>query len=114
MDQCHKRLTVEQVEVLLQEYRWGLLNRSAMDEVLGIGRSLFFVLLNEHHGGPERFPITYPRESRPRFQLAWRRRLRESCEPSAMRVRLNIAHTIEGLDSGYARLSSPQALRPLQ
>lgn len=93
MDQIHTRLTVEQVEVLLEEYRWGLLNRSAMDEVLGISRSLFFALLNEHHGDPERFPITYPRESWPRFQLAWRRRLRESCEPSAMRVRLNIAHT---------------------
>ena len=39
MDQCHKRLTVEQVKVLLEKYRWELLNRSAMDEVLGIGRT---------------------------------------------------------------------------
>jgi len=67
MNQTHTQLTVEQVKVLLEEYRWGLLNRSAMDEVLDIGRSRFFVLLNEHHGDPERFPITYPRESRPRL-----------------------------------------------
>lgn len=67
MDQIHKRLTIEKVKVLLEEYRWGLLNRPAMDEVLGIGRCRFFVLLKEHHGHPERFPITYPRESRPRL-----------------------------------------------
>ena len=67
MDQIHKRLTIEKVKVLLEEYRWGLLNRSAMDEVLDIGRSWFFVLFKEHHGHPERFPITYPRESRPRL-----------------------------------------------
>jgi len=35
MDQIHTRLTVEQVKVLLEEYRWGLLNRSAMGRSFG-------------------------------------------------------------------------------
>jgi hypothetical protein len=38
---------------------------------------------------------------------------RSICEPFAMRVHMNSADTIEGLDSGYFRLSSPQILRPL-
>jgi hypothetical protein len=39
MEQIHKRLTIEQVKMLLKEYRWGLLNRSAMDEFWSIGRT---------------------------------------------------------------------------
>ena len=68
MDQVHKRLTTEQVKVLLKGYCQGLLDRSAIEEVLGIGRSRFFALLKEYRHDPDRFSITYERESRPRLQ----------------------------------------------
>lgn len=67
MDQVHKRLTTEQVKVLLKGYCQGLLDRSAIEEVLGIGRSRFFALLKEYRHDPDGFPITYERESRPRL-----------------------------------------------
>jgi len=67
MDQVHKRMTTEQVTVLLKGYCQGLLDRSAIEEVLGIGRSRFFALLNEYRQDPARFSITYQRESRSRL-----------------------------------------------
>jgi hypothetical protein len=39
MDQVHKRMTTEQVKVRLKGYCQGSLDRSAIEEVLGIGRS---------------------------------------------------------------------------
>jgi hypothetical protein len=67
MDQVHKRLTTEQVKVLLKGYCQGLLDRPSIEEVLGIGRSRFFALLNEYRHDPDRFSITYERRSRPRL-----------------------------------------------
>ncbi|MBM3119378.1 MAG: hypothetical protein FJ006_07510 [Chloroflexi bacterium] len=67
MDQVHKRLTTEQVKVLLKGYCQGLLDRSAIEEVLGIGRSRLFALLKEYRYNPDRFSITYQRRSRPRL-----------------------------------------------
>ncbi len=67
MDQVHKRMTTEQVTVLLKGYCQGLLDRSAIEEVLGIGRSRFFALLNEYRQDPDRFSITCQRESRSRL-----------------------------------------------
>ena len=58
MDQVHRRLTTEQVEVLLKGYCQGLLDRSSIEEVLGIGRSRFFALLNEYRHDPDSFSIT--------------------------------------------------------
>ena len=67
MGQVHKRFTAEQVKVLLKGYCQGLLDRSAIEEVLGIGRSRFFALLKEYRHNPNRFSITYQRESWPRL-----------------------------------------------
>ena len=66
MGQVHKRLTTEQVKVLLKGYCQGLLDRPSIEEVLGIGKSRFFALLNEYRHDPDRFSITYERQSRPR------------------------------------------------
>jgi hypothetical protein len=46
-----------------------LLDRSAIEEVLGIGRSRFFALLSEYRHDPDRFSITYERRSRPRLPV---------------------------------------------
>ena len=47
MEQLHRRLTDEQVKVLLRGYRQGILHRATVEEVWGIGRSRFFALLKE-------------------------------------------------------------------
>jgi len=44
MDRVHKRFTAEQVKVLLKGYCQGFLDRSAIEEILDIGRSRFFAL----------------------------------------------------------------------
>ena len=61
MDQVHKRFTAEQVKVLLKGYSQGALDRSAIEEILGISRSRFFVLLGEYRRNPDRFSLTYHR-----------------------------------------------------
>ncbi len=67
MDQVHKRFTTEQVKVLLKGYCQGLLDRPSIEEILGIGKSRFFALLNKYRHDPERFSITYERRSQPRL-----------------------------------------------
>lgn len=54
MAQVHKRLATEQVKVLLKGYCHELLDRSAIEEVLGIGRSRLFALLKEYCHDPDR------------------------------------------------------------
>jgi hypothetical protein len=45
MTQVHRRFTVEQVKILCQGYCQGNLNRSDVEEMLGIGKARFFALL---------------------------------------------------------------------
>ena len=61
MDQVHKRFTAEQVKVLLKGYCHGSLDRQAIEEILGICRSRFFVLLGEYRRNPDGFSLTYHR-----------------------------------------------------
>jgi hypothetical protein len=61
MPQLHKRLTNDQVKVLLSGYCQGLLARAEVQEMLGIGKSRFFALLNEYRKNPEAFSIAYER-----------------------------------------------------
>ena len=53
LPQLHKRLTNDQVKVLLQGYCQGLLARAEIQEMLGIGKSRFFALLKEYRQDPE-------------------------------------------------------------
>ena len=43
MEQIRKRFTAEQVKALLEGYRQGILDRAAIEEFLGIGKTRFFV-----------------------------------------------------------------------
>ena len=63
MDQLHKRLSNEQVRVLLRGYCEGTLDRAIVEEVLGIGKSRFFAILMEYRRDPDGFSITYHRPS---------------------------------------------------
>jgi hypothetical protein len=69
MDQVHKRVTTEQVKVLFKGYCQGLLDRSAIEEVLAIGKSRFFALLDKYRHDPDRFSITYETRSRSRLSV---------------------------------------------
>jgi hypothetical protein len=67
MDQLHRRLTVEQVKVLLHSYCQGTLSRADAQEVLGIGKIRFFALVQEYRSKPTAFSITYERETHARI-----------------------------------------------
>jgi len=70
MGQIHKRFTAEQVKVLLKGYCQGILDRSAIEETLGISKSTFFVLLREYRHNPNKFSLAYCRETPTRIS-AW-------------------------------------------
>lgn len=63
MDQLHRRLTVEQVKVLLHGYCQGTLSRADAQDVLGVGKTRFFALLEDYRSNPSVFSITYERET---------------------------------------------------
>ncbi len=73
MNQMHKRFTTEQVRALLKGYHQETLDRAAIEEILGISKSRFFVLLREYRQaqsgpfllttyttGTSRIPCQYP------------------------------------------------------
>jgi Leu/Phe-tRNA-protein transferase len=45
MEQMQKRFTAEQVRSLLKRYRQGAFGRAAIEEILWISKSRFFVLM---------------------------------------------------------------------
>ena len=61
MEQIHKRFTGEQVRALLKGYHQGTLDMAAIEEILGISKSTFFVLLREYRQNPDEFSLTYQR-----------------------------------------------------
>ena len=63
MGQIHKRFTDEQIRMLFQKYSQGQLSQGNMQELLGIGRSRFFVLLQDYRRDPEEFSIAYQRKT---------------------------------------------------
>jgi hypothetical protein len=63
MEQIHKRFTAEQVKVLLKGYCQGTLDRSAIEEILGISKTRFFALLRQYRHDLENFSITYQRDT---------------------------------------------------
>ena len=63
MKQIHKRFTVDQLRVLLQGYCQGTLDRAAVEEILGIGKTRFFALLKEYRQDPAGLSLSYDRTS---------------------------------------------------
>jgi len=49
------------VKVLLKGYCQGILERPAIEETLGIGKSRFFILMREYRNNPEGFSLAYER-----------------------------------------------------
>jgi hypothetical protein len=68
--QIHKRFTEEQVAVLLKGYCQGTIDRTTIEETLGIGKSRFFVILAQYRCNQDKFSLLYHRESPTRLP-AW-------------------------------------------
>ena len=67
MSQLHKRFTSDQVKGLLERYSKKEIERKYVQEILGIGKSRFFVLLHQYQEDPPRFTIQYERTTPPRI-----------------------------------------------
>lgn len=67
MSQLHKRFTSDQVKELLERYLRNELERTYIQEILGIGRRRFFTLVKEYRENPYQFNIQYERTSPPRI-----------------------------------------------
>ncbi len=67
MSQIHKRFTSDQVKELLERYSKREIERKYIQEILGIGKSRFFMLLNQYKEHPQLFTIQYERNTPPRI-----------------------------------------------
>jgi hypothetical protein len=66
MSQLHKRFTSQQVRELLDRYVKNEIERDYIQEILGIKRRRFFVLLKQYKERPEQFTVQYQRIRAPR------------------------------------------------
>jgi len=73
--QIHKRFTAEQVKVLLKGYCQGTLDRSAVEETLGIGKTRFFALLTQYRRHPDNFSLAYQRATSTRLPTSVEREI---------------------------------------
>jgi hypothetical protein len=70
MSQLHKRYTDEQIKLLFQSYCQGRVSRADLQEMIGIGKSRFFVLLKAYRSNPDHFTIAYQRKTHARISSA--------------------------------------------
>ncbi len=70
MSQLHKRFTDEQIKLLFQSYCQGQVGRADLQEMIGIGKSRFFVLLKTYRSNPDHFTIAYQRKTHARLSPA--------------------------------------------
>ena len=66
MAQIHKRFTNEQVKELLRKYLNKEIERKYIQEILGIGKSRFFALIQAYRTDPENFSVEYNRTGKTR------------------------------------------------
>jgi len=66
MSQLHKRFTSEQVKKLLDRYLKNEIERTYIQEILGIKRRRFFLILKQYKQNPQRFSVQYRRTRSPR------------------------------------------------
>jgi hypothetical protein len=63
MSQLHKKFGDEQVKAILRNYQEGQMTRQHAQELLGIGKSRFFVLLQQYRTSPTSMSIEYHRKA---------------------------------------------------
>jgi hypothetical protein len=62
----HKRFTSDQVKELLDRYAKNEIERNYIQEILGIKRRRFFILLKQYKENPQHFTVQYQRTRAPR------------------------------------------------
>jgi hypothetical protein len=67
MSQIHKRFTSDEVKELLERYSKKEIERKYVQEILGIGKSRFFMLMSQYRENPHDFTIIYERNTPPRI-----------------------------------------------
>ena len=67
MSQIHKRFTSDQVKELLERYSKNEIERKYIQEILGIKKRRFFVLLKQYKENPQHFTVQYRRTRSPRI-----------------------------------------------
>jgi hypothetical protein len=63
MSQLHKKFSDEQVKAILHNYHEGQMTRQHAQELLGIGKSRFFTLLQQYRANPTSMSIEYQRKA---------------------------------------------------
>jgi transposase len=63
MEQLHRRLTDEQIRLIIKNYCEGQLTRAEVQETLGVSKSRFFVLLKIYRQDPAVFSVSYQRHT---------------------------------------------------
>ncbi|MFC1972452.1 hypothetical protein ACFLVE_03500 [Chloroflexota bacterium] len=115
MDQIHKRFTAEQVRVLLKGYCQGTLDRLAVEETLGIGKTRFFALLRQYRRGMEEFSLAYQRATPTRIPASAEKQIEAELmlekglieDPSLPISNYNYAAIRDRLASKRVAVSSP-------
>ena len=67
MSQLHKRFSSEELKELFNRYRQNEVKRKYIQEVLGIKKSRFFLLLRQYKENPMEFTVQYQRMTPPRI-----------------------------------------------
>jgi len=75
MDQLHKRFTSEQIKALLKGYCQGVLERSAIEDILEISKTRFFALLKDYRRDPDKLTLTYQRTTPTRLPASAEREI---------------------------------------
>jgi len=78
MEQLHKRLTKEQVKLLIQGYDQGKMSRAEAQEMLGVGKTRFFALVKQYRQSNEKFSVRYARTSPPKISPEVENLIREA------------------------------------
>src|SRR4030042_2399109 len=63
MSKIHKRFSCDEVKELLERYLKKEIERKYIQEILGIGKSRFFMLISLYREDPQRFTIHYERNT---------------------------------------------------
>jgi len=63
MSQLHKRFTSDEVKELLERYLKNEIERNYIQEILGIKKRRFFMLIKQYKEHPQDFSIQYQRNT---------------------------------------------------
>ncbi|MBT9160041.1 MAG: hypothetical protein DDT27_00770 [Dehalococcoidia bacterium] len=73
--QLYKRFNSDQVKALLKGYHQGILDRSAIEEILGISKTRFFALSTQYRRDADKFALAYQRSTPTRISASAEREI---------------------------------------